>query len=1245
MPPRTGRRQASVFSCDEIGVEQLHSLKEKFAGGDLTEVEFVRLFRETIDSTLSETQLTDLFQKIDANSDGTVSWDEFTNYMFLSGSDNAISNLSDDMSCRYITTQPDKVVDVVEAGGGDSSAVRPANNHKDIITRIVPLDKPHLYVTASRDGSVRTWNSNTLAYQTTIATGRNWITDCSYMKRSNRLAVSSMNRTLAFYDMSTGQPVGDLSEYSKKQCIPLCLEYVEKPSDEKEALVIGDDTGGITVMTTSNQWSNCDGRPGAHQLETHGFSTRAKYKKHTDWITRVKWVHDMRAIVATSLDTNISIIDVERMVAKFEYSKHKKGVFDLVWSSTSRLIASCGMERDISIWNPYSSQRAVATLRGHTASVLHLACDDDNFQIVSVSSDNIFKVWDIRNHRCLQTFADRFKSTGGADNRISSLLFDPKVPGLISATTHLARWPLKMISSEEAELITKKAPCISCYNSVFNQVLTAEMSEEGVVKTWSAETGEEVCSFNNAHGSSPVTAMSFDCAGRRLITGSHDGAQVKMWNFSNGALVKQFLKEEKKATEPHVSPFSVPPPRPPRVRDIVVLPDAFDAEKLLDGSSSKLPSPTRTTLKASNPDTTTTPHPPSTPSTSSQHHHHHQRYQQSEVTCILDIERNVRVGMGEYICQRFVVSVGWDRRIYIWLDSNDEDEPLPMWIIAATDTSKCHTDDILSVVYIPPATLATSGLDGKILLWNLNSGEFMSQLHQSDGAIECMMYCNKLELLMAAGDEGKLITLDRVSSVKTEIPLEHPTGESVVVMACDRCGDNVITGDSAGYIRTWGLSVSLKDKGMYFEHGCQWRVGGGRILSLNFIENTRQIDLFVLVSSGNGEVSLWTLDSVQVGVFGRHKYWHLGKPSTYSASAPQANAHAGKHHKHFIPSRSIAAALTHTQHMESQLAEDSMPKPGEVWISRSAHHHSHRNSVDLMSSQVASTVGKIVTTLLLSASGDEANLLIRKASMSMARDSTSDIADIITVIKVSKGEILAWDGIAQQIKQKTLKLEEFVRDNMWTKDSHFSQCIGRCFMSTHENTPYKCLYVAIKSVHMRNTSEGAFAFVDTEGSRHRTQMLDSAVTTHSKLKSVARTLISASTRLGQKATHNAALRTMTAKKHLDKDMKGIAELVPTSGHNGQLPQTVSGKTTTTGIKDAEKILGLAKPSFVCSTLPLLRPKEKHAMGGNPPKRSNMRSKLDPNADFRRVHDPQTIPKTAKEVLEQRHRQFDAVGLQ
>lgn len=445
--------------------------------------------------------------------------------MFLSGSDNGAEFVGDDCNTFYETSQPEKVGDAAlggdsgsGAGGGggssgvsEGSAVRPLHHHKDVITRVLRLEKPYVYLTASKDGSVRTWNANTMAFQSTITTGKNWITDCCVMRRSNRLAVASMNRTLGIYDLGSSQLIGEITEYSKRQCIPLCLEYVEKPADDREALVIGDDTGGITVMTCSSQWMACDGRSttsagagaagtstsggannnptnaaGSASLEAMGFSSRAKFKKHTDWVTRVKWVNDIRAVVATSLDTNISIIDIDRMVVKFEYNRHKKGVFDLVWCSSTRLIASCGMERDISIWNPYSSQRAVGTLRGHTSSVLHLASDDDNYQIISAASDNTFKVWDVRNHRCLQTFVDRHKSTGGAENRVSALLYDPKYPCLVSATTHLTRWPFKVQPDEEEEDEAKERPmCIASYNSVFHQVVTAEMSSDSIVKTWS----------------------------------------------------------------------------------------------------------------------------------------------------------------------------------------------------------------------------------------------------------------------------------------------------------------------------------------------------------------------------------------------------------------------------------------------------------------------------------------------------------------------------------------------------------------------------------------------------------------------------------------------------------------------------------------------------------------------------------------------------------------------------------------
>ncbi|KAG1712374.1 hypothetical protein DVH05_000121 [Phytophthora capsici] len=1301
--PRTKKRSGTVFSRDEIGVEQLQSLKEKFADGDLTEKEFVSLFREIIDASLSETQLTELFQKIDANSDGTVDWDELTNYMFLSGSGND-EYTGDDGNCCYETAFPEKYLGEMgnsndsgsptpteimgnAGGGGGSLGLGLLPHHKDIITRIVRLERPSVYLTTSKDGSVRTWSANSLAPLQVLASGRDWLTDCCVMKRSNRLAVSSMNRTLSFYDLNTGQLIGDLVDYSRRQCIPLCLAYVEKPSDDREAIVVGDDTGGISVFTCSDQWLACDGRSpppgstattsntttgsssgtngsnpgpsnssgqtgvpsgsstaigsagsgnasqmaaatpsnpstigtgggnpaGSAVLEAQGFSSRVKFQKHTDWITRVKWVNDMRAVVATSLDATVSILDVDRLVVKFEYTRHRKGVFDLAWCASTRLIASCGMERDIHIWNPYSSQRAVATLKGHTSSVLHLVSDDDNFQIVSAAADNTVKVWDVRNHRCLQTFvvdrhrggsvttgssgsaASLYAGTGAnlsAENRVSSLLFDGKQPCLMTATTQLTRWALKSAGGTDAQgaeddespalTTTRKSKLrgvpverpirMACYNNVFHQVVTAAMDAESAIKTWSAETGDEISSFNHAHGANPVTSIAFDHAGRRLLTGSHDGEQLKMWNFSNGALVKQFHKKEPPvvssllftstpATAGTVASTAALPdepdaggeasamisaPRKRKTRDIMLLPASFgmDHEGRRGNSAlmaqAELPSPTRVRLQHGHDYPTPVP-PVSTSGESTQVSSNSKgpkarprprvgasrtprvsetsRYRQHEVTSILDIERNLRVGMGDFICQRFVCSVGWDRKLFVWADKNDESEALPVHILPPdsdgddddndsdeTDHGRRgrrrrrrqhHTMDVLALAYLPPAYVATAGLDGLVLLWSLNSGELVAPLHQNSGPIETLWYAEKLELLFAAGERGILLCFDRSMATQGEIPLEismqtvdnaRPPGtlESVTVLRCDKASTHLVSGDAAGYVKVWELRIARNHEGVELALVCTWRLGASnchmtgnslpaqnrRVLSAEFMENLSRVsELFLIFSCADGEVSLWTLDGVQVGTFGgRHQAWQLGKPATYASlesccewgwlpkrkgsalsssssireeldmfdeneggdtNDKDTTANALKPQTSvFIKNCAISALNGSTSEpRENFLLEDTMPKPGEVWVCVSGHRSRvaaqnalKRQEDDEVSGDESMRFGRkslafsnVSNAAILSrrsspfgpgVSHAEARTL---ATLSYLKrkiaDINGEVTDLITIVKVTRGEV------------------------------------------------------------------------------------------------------------------------------------------------------------------------------------------------------------------------------------------------
>ncbi|KAG2789906.1 hypothetical protein PC129_g6683 [Phytophthora cactorum] len=1528
--PRAKKRSATVFSRDEIGVEQLQSLKEKFADGDLTEKEFVSLFREIVDASLSETQLTELFQKIDANSDGTVDWDELTNYMFLSGSGSDEYTGDDGNSC-YETAYPEKytgdtgsgngsggtglaiptdIMGNVTGGSGGSLGLGLLPHHKDVITRIVRLERPSVYLTTSKDGSIRTWSANTLAPQQVLASGRDWLTDCCVMKRSNRLAVSSMNRTLSFYDLNSGQLIGDLVDYSRRQCIPLCLAYVERPSDDREAVVVGDDTGGISIFTCSDQWLTCDGRSpppgstatsnsgnassngtsggnpstvnssgpvapsgsstgsgagntsqtaatptstisgnpaGSAMLEAQGFSSRVKFQKHTDWITRVKWVNDMRAVVATSLDATVSILDVDRLVVKFEYTRHRKGVFDLAWCASTRLIASCGMERDIHIWNPYSSQRAVATLKGHTSSVLHLVSDDENFQIVSAAADNTVKVWDVRNHRCLQTFiVDRHRggnaTTAGtsgaaaaasmyagasganlsAESRVSALLFDGKKPCLMTATTQLTRWTVKSTDSSGLQggddvdespdvslSVARKvklrggAPVerpvrLACYNSVFHQVVTAAMDAESAIKTWSAETGEEISSFAHPHGSNPVTSIAFDHAGRRLLTGSHDGEQLKMWNFSNGALVKQFHKKEPPVvssllftatsatagTVASTAPLpddpsgeaaaTVSAPRKRKPRDIMLLPASFgmDHEGRRGTSAlmaqTELPSPTRVRLQHGQDHPTPVPpvnlplrsqtgeavqgpgsSPRRTPRMSET-----SRYRQHEVTSILDIERNLRVGMGDFICQRFVCCVGWDRQLFVWADKNDESEALPVHTLPPNSDGddehdsdelghgrrgrrrrkrQHHTMDVLALTYLPPAYVATAGLDGLVLLWSLNSGELVAPLHQNSGPIETLWYAEKLELLFAAGERGILLCFDRSMATQAEIPLDVSIQspetsktkvnlESVTVLRCDKANTHLVSGDASGCVKVWELRIARSHEGVELALVCTWRLGcsqtgatnslsapSRRVLCADFVENLARVpELYLIFSCADGEVSMWTLDGVKVGSFGgRHRTWQLGRPATYAFSQSccdwgwlprrrsQISSSIIREDVNTLDEKeldedsakddTIANALqpptsvfikncaisvlnsSISEPRENFLLEDTMPKPGEVWMcvsghrSRAAAQNAAKKQEDFDDDDGSMRIGR--KSLALSTVGNAA-ILSRRSSpfgpssnncepRSLATtsylkrkiaDVNGELTDLITIVKVTRGEIFYWDSATNKPLSalKVLGMSDFVRKAGWTKHSLLSHFIGRTFLDGE--TCFRVAAIVMRSLDPTKPDKKSYALIDSEAKEHALQPLNEAV-------SSARFKVFESSR-NERSQQNTASssphRRTVASPVIGNSTMGIPQLQTTmqtlSVSNQALNELIAGSTASPPSSRGSTPEALALASSVgmgARTLPLIRPREKRVMGGLLPKRSSVRNRMDPAADIRRIHNPDDIPKNFRAMLQRKRDNKDS----
>lgn len=71
---------------------------------------------------------------------------------------------------------------------------------------------------------------------------------------------------------------------------------------------------------------------------------------HSDWVTRVVYETTLGMVVSTSLDSTIKLADATRQKVVLDVKHHSKGVHDLCWIEDYSQFVSCGLERDLMLW-------------------------------------------------------------------------------------------------------------------------------------------------------------------------------------------------------------------------------------------------------------------------------------------------------------------------------------------------------------------------------------------------------------------------------------------------------------------------------------------------------------------------------------------------------------------------------------------------------------------------------------------------------------------------------------------------------------------------------------------------------------------------------------------------------------------------------------------------------------------------------------------------------------------------------
>uniref|UniRef100_K7G1G7 WD repeat domain 64 n=1 Tax=Pelodiscus sinensis TaxID=13735 RepID=K7G1G7_PELSI len=461
------------------------------------------------------------FRKISNNPDGRIEWCEIFGYFIVEG--DALASQLDEENMVFLVSRRQRIT---KAGV----------KRRDVIKCIAKVPQLDFMVTASQKGMLTIFNSQQ---------DSSWISGCDYLTQLKRV-VAVTERTIIVWDYKSQGSSQDNCFIIKpmEHCL-LCVCTVNLGDQQaKDDLLMGDDGGHVSLFTvTSDDFGlkQSKEKKSSHLqiLDSRKFKN-IKRKLHDDWVVKVKFISALNCFGSCSLDSVHSFVldDLQRLednVPVREFSV-PRGVNAFTYCGKANIIVTGGDDKILRLWHPNINTKPVGKLLGHLFSVMEIVTNEKDQHIISLSTEKIFRVWDIQTLSLLQIFHDSQGKPG--ETQIYAMIFDNNHGTLITGSSVIDIYPLTRMIQD-----TKQVPQtherninVLTYNRAFHQVLT--ICAESIVKVWELESGQQIYQIEDAHGPNiEVTCAAIDKNGFHLATGAYDGT-LKIWDFGSGQEIK-----------------------------------------------------------------------------------------------------------------------------------------------------------------------------------------------------------------------------------------------------------------------------------------------------------------------------------------------------------------------------------------------------------------------------------------------------------------------------------------------------------------------------------------------------------------------------------------------------------------------------------------------------------------------------------------------------------------------------------
>ncbi|XP_073439273.1 cilia- and flagella-associated protein 337-like [Dendrobates tinctorius] len=721
--------------------------------------------------------------------------------------------------------------------------------HGDPILRVY-LMPDNALIMVREDGHIFFWSTQLKLkrdkgiFDKNVKKMTKWVTDFTIMTQYNKLVLATGDREIQLYELSNLEPYCQITGL---ETMPLKLDYCGTDSDEC-MILYGDDKGCVNILLftsigeTLRMWKKMprpDNIMPTIVLENAILSPHVKlirWQVHGDWVTQMKYYDSIKAVVSASNDESTALV-IGCTVGTTNVEQQMKDIKDHVKGRRGALTPG----------PPQRRARGDQTVFRIYKGVKTFAFCKKNSLVVTGGMDRIIRLWNLyvparatgmlRGHTAPIFFLD----ISSEDNKIFSVATDNTVKIWDIQSQTCLFTACSKSSGIRGELTAClyipeiKALCVTTDSIALLQVKLKSLARPHLDS--SHKEAVLCCKYNKAF--------------RQVVTCS-EASTVRVWDFETGKQMFEF-------NDAHGS------------SGITCMTFDSRGRRLITGGRDGC-------LKIWNYN-------------NGQCLHTLNRENKADEICdcaYVEINRN-----------KYIIGVGWDRRINMFIDSDDDlhhfQEPQPGW---PDDLIRGHREDILCIALNPPNLLASSSYDGEIIIWNMISGHIQCRINASIHVASAGMKSTDKSVSKILFLKTRTVKLQGAASLVSNGPLgsvnfwnifqggklsasfiPSRTGCQVSSLAITKDDSLMFVADYIGYIyvydiKDYAIHGAEQNRPMFIKH---WRAHVDMITQLEVIDE----DKVVLSSSLDCAARLWTIDGEFIGTFGQADPWEVFTPTSW----------------------------------------------------------------------------------------------------------------------------------------------------------------------------------------------------------------------------------------------------------------------------------------------------------------------------------------------------------------------------